>query len=253
MIVGTDKWAWAHIPRTAGDTIRCRFGFVMATDQRFIERIYGGLLKHLTFEDAGAEGPEYRKIVSFRRLPSWWMSWIAMMCGKITDGGELTTWQGWVPAGATPIGDLWPDRKPFPVPSLEHLTGEFEYNPPGWNPAYSPLHTLPDRFLDTYLPNGMTPNLVWTCEDLEEHLEHFFRRTLSLEGPFWDLYNKFRTSKATLKYDHDPDAYFKGPDVIEMLYAANPRWAQMEQKWYGGLWPGLQTAPAAAQSEGLDT
>ena len=197
-VIITPHLAWVHLPKTAGTT----------TDQLFvssgIELLWhdsqSSSVKHLPPSEHPSQADltlHGRQMVSnFRRLPHWLLS---NYHHKVQHMG-LNLGQSSMRQGL-----FWRERQQE------------------WLPA--------DWWLERF---GIDEH--WTLLRVE-HLKSDFLGCLALHQPIgrrarWRV--RFVGARNRSEYDRSLDQWFSHVD-LERLYAANPLWADLEQKLYGSL------------------
>jgi len=223
VIIG-ENFAWGHIPRTGGTLTACRFveaarlcGAALSVD---------GDLSHSKHDPFPARAVEGKVLVlSVRRLPSLYLSWLVMMSGRLRPGDPVCGDYG---------GGVWPCYVPLPTPTRGQVLGVEDYRVRDFVDVYGPLRCFPDAYLRSFTDDG---RLKVDHHIRLEFLDRDFRRVAVALGMDYDE-DAFRPvapgAKVVFSYDHDVAGYFSEGD-LEVLYANNPLWAAMEAEVYGGV------------------
>lgn len=189
--------------------------------------------KHRTFQQFGLDGKE-RRFLSIRRLPAWYLSWIAQMVGRLHNDDPLA-WDPptekqlgeWDQVGFTNWGRQGHGNGAIQVPTMSQILGDDPYR---MDDNHGTLHNLADRFMKAFTDR---PVSGWIRQEfMEDDVKEFFRKDLGWSPMQLRAYdNANRINKVLLKYDHDVDHFFS-PDEIKRLYENNPLWTEAEEQAY---------------------
>lgn len=204
MIWGRD-FAWAHIPRTAGDACAAMLSlFDDIIDYR--DDIAHPVRKHATFAERGIMRPTMA--LGIRRLPAWTLSAAVF---------RLRT------------------RMPKPMPG-DHptrraaLAARRRRAMPKRGEVLAEAGLADQRLLH-YTAGGRIAIHWWLrAEYLRNDVIDFVAQYRDVTPAERDAVGRLST-KAPLPYDHDAAAFF-GPEGVRALYAANPSWAAVEEMVY---------------------
>lgn len=178
MVVG-ERFAWAHLPKTGGDTTRALFelfpGLVQHADPGDTND------KHATFQ-ARAELVRGKVLaMNFRRLPAWVLSRAHHVAREGT----------------------WPDYRPQPVPSPEDLAAS----------------ALPDDRLRHFTRFGRTPIDHWLrLERLREDFLGFVAGFVPVT-PEQEREVRALPAHDVASYDRDPRRWFSERQLRSMYEA----------------------------------
>ena len=224
MVIG-ERFVWGHIPRTGGDITSMMFeqcfkmGMINSRDS------IADTHKHDHFSLRNVEDRE--KVLNIRRLPSFVMSWMVMMSGKLRFSDSLC-FSG---------GVFIPDRPVFekhiggkfvclPVPTKEQLLGDLEYDK-RFTSVYGPLHSFPDLYLTLFEAETVCKwiRTEYLLNDFKAMIESFgFMEANKIVIPS-------NTSKKPMNYDHRIEQFFTQKE-LERLYANNPFWLSVEERLF---------------------
>lgn len=191
-VVVTKTFAWAHLPKTAGDTVATIFGLFPEIIE-FADPVDRGE-KHALFRDRPDLVAGRQRILCIRRLPSWLLS---RSVHRSRHG-------------------VHPDFRPLPMESQEAMSRS----------------VAGDRVLSNYVDGGRAWPDRWIRVEylvddvlalLEEHVEVTpeKREQIRAMAPL----NEGRN------YDRSVSAWFT-PEMIDRMYEYNPLWQRAEELAY---------------------
>ena len=194
MVVG-ERFAWAHLPKTAGMATAKLFGLfpelVLYSDPEDTNDI------HTPFTERADEVQGKVLAMNFRRLPMWVLS----------RAQHVSRW------------GIHPDYKPIPMDPPEKL-------------AKSPF---PDSRIEIFTDAGRIRIDRWlraesVTDDFLEFICEFTEVTEERRA-------QVREVGPVNAHDYDKDVMnWFTPELIERMYAANPRWAGLEREIYGDIY-----------------
>jgi tellurite resistance-related uncharacterized protein len=196
-VIVTKTFVWAHIPKTAGDTVATILGMFPEIIE-FADPIKSPD-KHTPFKNR----PEFvggrQRVLNIRRLPSWILSYSAH---KSRNG-------------------VYPDLRPSPMASAEEMSESVVAN------RILSNHTeagsvWPDRWI-------RVEHLVDDVLSLlDEHVEVTPKKRKKIEA--------MKPKNEGRNYERSPGAWFT-EEMISRMYEHNPLWKQAEQLAYSGASP----------------
>jgi hypothetical protein len=195
MVIG-ERFAWAHVPKTAGDLTVALFyavvpNLVIEADPVTTRR------KHHGFVHRGVAD---RRILAanLRRLPSHQLS-VVMHTFRHGDGRQ--------------------NHKPLPM----------------WSPDQVASSTRADRLLSRYMVGGRLRVTHWLrMEHLRDDFVAFVSQLRRLSEREREMAMAANPEKRVPVYDHDPAHFFTREQIVR-LYENNPLWASTELDVYGDL------------------
>lgn len=194
MVVG-EKFAWAHIPKTGGDSTELLFRDVDDGSLRFI----GGPEKHNSFRQEGIAG--LNRISNIRRLPSLLKSWAT----------HYSQHSKWNPGN---------EDRPF---TREQLLGGLVW----WLEPYTSdwqLVKIDEVIFDYYELDSVYHWIRTEC------LLNDFRRVMSAYIDVSQLDEGFFSNQGT----YQQKIQFSRSE-LRHIYNSCSRWAELEKKVYGNL------------------
>jgi hypothetical protein len=151
--------------------------------------------KHTRFEEREAEIAGKQLAMNIRRLPFWVLS----------RAQHVARW------------GVHPDYKPIPMASAQELSES----------------AFPDNRLGLFTDGGRFEIDRWL------RMEHLVDDFLAFISAHTDVNEERQAAVRRLPmvnahdYDHELRKWFT-PDQIDRMYASKPRWAELEQRLYGG-------------------
>jgi tellurite resistance-related uncharacterized protein len=196
-VVVTKTFVWAHLPKTAGDTVATILGMF----PEIIE--YADPLKsrakHTPFQKRPDLVAGRQRVLNIRRLPSWQLSY---SMHKSRNGVE-------------------PDLVPGPMDSAEEMVAS----------------TTANRILSNHTDAGTVWPDRWIRVEhlvddvlalLDEHVEVTPKKRKKIQ--------EMKPKNEGRKYDRSPSAWFTD-EMISRMYENNPLWQRAEQLAYSNPAP----------------
>lgn len=208
MVIGPD-FVYAHIPKTGGDAVHQYFSLI--ADASWVIDDTTKAEKHLGIVKRG-NGDKRHRILSFRRLPSWSLSFLHALTAHPND---------------------WP---PFGWHSAEDIL----------RPETALMRPWADEWL-ARVTDGL-PVTHWLR--MESLAEDFIAVLSSIVRPLsTDEQRTIRQArtKPPREYDHNPGRFWSEEQIAE-LYRMNPAWADIERKIYDRPLPCQHTLRMAWRS-----
>ena len=178
MVIG-ERFAWAHLPKTGGDTTRELFelfpGFVHHADPGDTND------KHATFEDRADTVRGKTLAMNFRRLPAWVLS----RAHHVAREG------------------LWPDYTPEPMPAAAELAAS----------------TLPDGRLQVFTADGRIRIDRWMRLEHLRHDFLAFVKEFHPVTPADERLVHELPARDVACYDRDPHNWFSASQLKQMYEA----------------------------------